>query len=190
MPPVPARISARERRTVAIGVAVSVAALLVAYAVVPFARRWREREEVIASQTERLARLRGLVASQAALAAAVDARSAGLAAGAQRLLEGRTPALAAAALQSALQGYADESQMQVSRLDVAGAPITAAGPLPRIPATMAALGDIYGVVDLLDRVQHGPLALQMGELTVTPNPALRGELLQVTVTLEAAYVGG
>ena len=182
-------ISARERRTVAVGIVVTVVSLIVAYGAVPFVRRWRAREEVIASQTDRLARLRGLVASEDALRAAVGDRRAALDAGPQRLLSGRTPALAAAALQSALQGYADDSQLMVSRLDVAGAPI-AGGTLPRLPATLSAVGDVYGVVDLLDRVRHGPLALEITELTVRPNPALRGDLIQITVALQGAYVGG
>ncbi|MSR36470.1 MAG: hypothetical protein EXR95_07490 [Gemmatimonadetes bacterium] len=183
------RTSPRERRTVALGVAVSAAALLVAYGAAPFVRHWRAREEVIASQTDRLARLRGLVGSEAALRATVEQRSALLAAGRQRLLAGRTPALAGSALQSALQRYADESGMTVSRLDVAGAPMEG-GVLPRLPATVSVVGDLYGLVDLLERVQHGPLALEITELTVRPNPALRGEPLQVTIALRGAFAGG
>jgi hypothetical protein len=188
---VPARrpINTSERRTIALGVLVSVIALVVAYGAVPFVRRWLAREEVIATQAERLARLRGLVASEDALRAALTERRAALDAGPQRLLAGRTPALAAAALQSALQRYADESQLMVSRLDVAGAPV-AGGTLPRLPATLSAVGDVYGVVDLLDRVQHGPLGLEITELTVRPNPALRGDLVQVTIALQGAYLGG
>jgi hypothetical protein len=187
---VPSRppISARERRTVALGVLVSAVALIVAYGAVPFVRHWRAREEVIAAQAERLARVRGLLANEEALRAAVRARSAALETGPQRLLTGRTAALAAASLQSALQHYADESQLMVSRLDVAGAPVTG-GTLPRLPATVSAVGDIYGVVDLLERVQRGPLALEITELTVRPNPALRGDLVQITIALQGAYLG-
>jgi len=36
---------------------------------------------------------------------------------------------------------------------------------------------------------HRPVAVQV-ELTVRPNPALRGDLLQVTLAVEGAYVGG
>jgi hypothetical protein len=186
--PVRRPTSARERRTIALGVLVSAAALVVAYAVVPFARRWREREEVIATQTERLARLRGLVASEERLREAVRERTAALEAGPRRVLSGRTPALAASALQSAIQAYADESQVLVSRLDVAGAPIEG-DPLPRLPATASAVGDVYGIVELLGRLQHGPLALEITELTVRPNPALRGDLIQVTIALQGAYLG-
>ena len=182
-------INARERRTIALGVLVSAVALIVAYGAVPFIRRWRAREDVVATRAEQLARLRGLAGSESALRAAVLGRTADLEAGPSRLLTGRTPAVAAASLQAALQRYADESQLQVSRLDVAGAPVPG-GTLPRLPATLSAVGDVYGVVELLDRVQRGPLALEITELTVRPNPALRGDLVQITVALQGAYLGG
>jgi hypothetical protein len=188
VPPRPP-ISARERRTLALGVVVSAVALIVAYGAVPFVRHWRAREDVIASQGEQLARLRGLTANEEALRAAVRERTAALETGSRRLLTGRTPALAAAALQAALQQYADESRVLVSRMDVAGAPLEG-GTLPRLPATVSAVGDVYGVVELLDRVQRGPLALEIVELTVRPNPALRGDLVQITIALQGAYLGG
>ena len=183
-------LSARERRTVILGAIVSAVALATAYGVVPFVRRWQAREELIASERDRLARLGSLVRHEAELRERVQARSRALDAGSQRLLSGRTPALAASALQSLIQGYADQSQVTVSRLDVAGAPDTTGGPLPAIPATVSAIGDIYGITDMLSLLQHGPRALEIVELMVRPNPALRGELLQMTVTLRGRYVGG
>jgi hypothetical protein len=184
------RISSRERRTIALAAAVSVAALVLAWGILPFARRWQEREHVIAVQLQQLAQMRGLLNSQSRLNELVFARTSSLdAAGRQRLLSARTPALAASALQSTLQRFADESQVTVSRLDVAGAPDTT-GTVPMIPATLSATGDIYGVTDLLARIQHGTLLLEITELQVRPNPALYGELLQMTVTLRGAYLGG
>lgn len=171
-----------------LGLAVSLSALAITYGVIPFARGWLAREEIIASELERLARTRGLVANEAELHELLSARTTGLQAEPQRLLAGRTPALAASALQSLLQDFADQSQVMVSRLDVAGAPDAAEGALPAIPATVSAVGDIYGVTDLLSLIQHGPLLLEITELSVRPNPALRGELLQLTVTVHAAYV--
>ncbi len=182
------RVSARERRTLALGFAVSVAALALAYGVVPFARRWHAREDVIAAETDRLGRLRGLVASEDRLRSAVDEGARSLASGRQRLLAGRTAALAASTLQAAIQQYADQSQVTVSRLDVAGAPDTGAD-LPMIPATVAAIGDIHGIVELLGLLQNGPLSLEISELTVRPNPALRGQPLQMTLVLRGAYIG-
>lgn len=183
-------ISARERRTIAVGALISAAGLLLAYGVMPFARRWQAREEAIAAESERLERLETLIASEAQLRDSTVQKAAAMAAASQRLLSGRTPALAAAALQSALRGYADMSQLTVSQLDVAGAPDTTASALPMIPATLSAVTDIYGVADLLRLVTDGPLALELTSLSIRPNPALRGDLLQLTLGLRAPYLAG
>ena len=184
------QVSPREQRTILIGAAVSLFALTLAYGVIPLARRWQAREEVIATKTEQLARLRGLVSGETQLREAVRLRAHTLQSGQQRLLSGRTPALAASALQSQLQGFANQSRVTVSRLDVAGEPETTGGALPMIPATVSAVGDIYGLTEMLSLIQHGPQLLEIVELTVRPNPALSGELLQMTVSLRAAYIGG
>jgi type II secretion system (T2SS) protein M len=181
--------SARERRTILIGLAVIAAALASVYGIRPLARHWLTRERTIATQQERLARLRGLVSSEARLREIVSERSTVLASGPQRLLSGRTPALAASALQSLIQGFADQSQVTVSRLDVAGAPVAETGSLPMIPANVSAIGDIYGITELLSLLQRGSLLLEITELSVRPNPALRGELLQLNVSLRGAYLG-
>lgn len=182
-------LSRRERRTIVAGLIVSATGLAIAYGVLPFARRWTAREDVIAARSEQLARLQGLIAHEAQLSDAVAGQTAAVARGSQRLLSGRTPALAAATLQSVLQGFADQSQLTVSRLDVAGAPDTTAAAVPMIPATVSAIGDIYGVTSMLSFIQHGPQLLEISELDIRPNPALRGELLQFTIKLHAAYVG-
>jgi hypothetical protein len=181
-------ISARERRTILLGAAVSLLALTLVFAVLPFVRHWRARESVLAAELSRVARLRAIVAAESKLHDAVAARETALESSPQRLIAGRTPALAASALQSLLQDFADQSQITVSRLDVAGAPDSAANALPAIPATVSAIGDIYGITDMLSRLHHGPRLLETVELTIRPNPALRGELLQMTVRLRAPYV--
>jgi hypothetical protein len=183
-------LSARERRTVAFGVAVSVLATMFVYGFLPMGRRWQEREVRIAIESARLGELRGLLASEALLEDAVAERARLLDAEPRRLLAGRTPALAAAGLQSTLQAYADRSFVTVSRLDVAGAPDSAEGTLPVIPATLSAVGDLYGVIDLLTLIQSASLLIEIEELSVRPNPALRGELLQVTLTLRVPYLEG
>jgi len=180
-------LSARERRTIALGAAAVLLALTVVLAVLPFLRHWRAREGVIGAELSRVARLRGLVAAESRLRDAAAARFGALESSPQRLLAGRTPALAASALQSLLQDFADQSQITVSRLDVAGAP-DSTGELPAIPATVSAIGDIYGITDMLSRLHHGPRLLETLELTIRPNPALRGELLQMTVRLRAPFV--
>lgn len=183
-------LSARERRIVRAGAALVLLAAAVVYVALPFARRWSAREAVIASKVERLARMRTLVASEPALRSAVALRESRPAPVGQQLLQGRTPALAASALQSLVQGYADQSRVTVSQLDVAGAPDSSAGALPTVPATLIAVGDIHGVTELLALLQHGARLLEIREVTVTANPSLRAPqpLLQLSVSLRAPYV--
>jgi hypothetical protein len=180
-------ITARERRTIRLGLLVTLVALGLVWGVLPFARRWRAREDVIATESERLARLHGLVANEDSLRVLTLQRAAALEEG-PRLLAGRTPALAASELQSVLQNYANQSLLTVSGLDVTGAPETSEGALTLIPATVSAIGDIHGITDMLTLIQDGPVMLEVSELTVRPNPALRGELLQMTVTLRGAWM--
>jgi len=155
----------------------------------PFARHWRARELVISAEVEHLARLRGLVAAEADLEQAIDMRIDALETGPPRLLDGRTAALAASSLQSLLQDVATRSRVVISRLDVAGAPDTDGAALPTLPATVSAIGDIYGITEMLTLIQHGPRLLEVLELTVRPNPALKGDLLQLTVRLRAGWTG-
>jgi len=50
----------RERRTIATAGAVLLAALLFTYGILPYARRWTAREELIATRAEQVARLKWL----------------------------------------------------------------------------------------------------------------------------------
>ncbi len=167
--------------------------LVIAVAVaLPGARRWSERETLIGTRREELARWRGVAAAESLLSAGVDARSMRMSSFAQRPLGAPSTALVSASLQSLLQRYADESQLTVSELNVAGEQDSLATTLPMLPATLVALGDIYSVADLLTRIQGGSALLDVRALTVQVNPARAstggGELLQVTVLVHAPYV--
>lgn len=176
----------RERRTIAIGIAISAVALFVAFAVMPYARRWTQREELIATGADRIARLRTLIADEPRLRAAVLRQEAG--AGTGRLVSGRTPALAASALQAAIQGYAARSRVSVTRLDLAGTPDSSASPLPSIPASLSAIGDIHGISEFLSLLQYGMPVMEIRELTLVSNSSLRGGLIQLSLTLSAPAV--
>lgn len=180
----------RERRTIAIAAAVLGTAMLFAYGVLPFARRWSAREELIATRAAQVARLRWLAEHESTLresAADRIARATGV--GRPRLLAGRSPALAASALQTLVQGYADEAGITVRELNVAGAPDSNSSGAEAIPATVSAVGDIWGVSDFVSRLQHGTTLIDIREIGVSPNPALRGELLQLSLVLRAPYGG-
>src|SRR5689334_1807878 len=89
-------IQPRERRTIIGAGAVLAAAVLFAYGVLPFVRRWSEREDLIAMRASQVARLRWLTAHEAELRqAATDRLTRAVGVGRPRLLAGRSPALAA-----------------------------------------------------------------------------------------------
>jgi hypothetical protein len=172
----------RERRTIAIGAAVVGLAAIVMLVVVPLGRRWSEREAMISVTRNHLARVVSIVGHEAELAEATRAMEARLDAGGTRLVRATSLPLAAAAVQSMVRDYARASVVTVTRLDAAGEPI-ASGSSVAIPATIAVQGDIYGIADFLRRLQHGPWMLEISDLTVAPNPVLRGNILQVSIGL-------
>lgn len=159
---------------------------------IPIARRWSDRESLIAARRGELSRLRGIEGSESALQRAVEARDARAAEYPQRPVSAATAALAAGVLQGVLQRFADDSQLSVSELNVSGEPDSTAVPLAALPATLIALGDVFGIADLLSRVQNSNTLLEVRELTVQVNPSRRadggGELLQLTLTVRAPFV--
>lgn len=179
---------ARERRTIAWGGAVLVAAWLISVVVVPAATRWRDREAMIDALRRERAQLVSLGAHADTLRGEASARAAAVEALPVRLVRGRTAALAASSLQELLQQYASASRVSVTRLDVASAAdADSAGP-PSIPATISAVSDVYGLADFLSRVEHGSRLLEVRELSVSANSALRGELLQMSLVVRAPFV--
>ena len=180
----------RERRTIRIASVVVGAAMLFAYGILPYARRWSAREDLIAMRAEQVARLRWLVEHEPELRKTTAERIARSGTGSRpQLLAGRSPALAASALQTLVQGYADEAGITVRELDVAGAPDSSSASNETIPATISAIGDIWGVSSFVSRLQHGSTLIDIREIGVSPNPALRGELLQLSLVLRAPYGG-
>jgi hypothetical protein len=183
-------IEPRERRTIAIAASVLAAALIVVYGILPFARRWSAREELIAIRASQIARLEWLAKHESQLQSAAALRIANVGSVERpRTLSARSTALAASALQTLVQGYADEAGVTVRELNVAGAP-DSVSTSQAIPATVSAVSDIFGLSSFLSRVQNGTTLIDIREITISPNPALRGELLQFSVVLRAPYAGG
>ena len=172
----------------AIGAAVGIAALVVAFVLLPTAGRWRDREMAIGALRRQAAQLRSLGMREQQLVAETRARETGVEALPVRLLRGRSVALVASNLQALLQDYASASRVSVSKLDVVSASDSASNAIAEIPATISAVSDIYGLADFLARLEHGRRLLTISELVVTANSALRGELLQISVAVRAPYV--
>lgn len=179
-------IEPRERRTLGIAAVVTIAALVTAYAVLPYARRWTAREESIAAKREQLARLHWLARNEARLTRTADERERALEAAPRRLIVGESASLASAELQRALLEMAEASQLQVQQVDVADA----AGDAPsdaHIRARFAAVGDVVGLADFLERLTRGATYAELYELDVQPNAA-RGELLTIALSVRAPFV--
>jgi hypothetical protein len=160
------RLSRRERVVVPAGLAVSLAVIGVTQVVLPFADHWAARERSYAASRDQWARLQALVLSEGRLRQALE-----LERNAQRnmgdvLAMGTSPALAASGLQALLRRYAEESMLQLDRVDVAGRPKADRRGLVEIPVTLQGQGDIYGLVDFIFRVQHGERLLVIDELLV------------------------
>jgi len=178
-------IEPRERRTIVVGATVVGVTAVFVLGVLPLARRWSEREALIAATRERLARVESIVGRESELADATRAIEARLDAGATRLVRARTVSLAASSVQALVRDYARASVVTVTRLDAAGAPLSIGGTSVALPATISAQGDIYGVADFLRRLQNGPWLVELTDFAIAPNPVLRGNILQVSIGLRA-----
>lgn len=181
------RLEPREQRTIAIGTTVVAMAALVMLVLVPFGRRWTEREALIAVTRNHLARVQSITGHEMELAESTRAVEARLDVGGTRLVRARSFPLAASAVQSMVRDYASASDVTVTRLDAAGQPIASSSSVA-IPATIAAQGDIYGIADFLRRLQNGPWLLDITDFSIAPNPVLRGNILQVSIGMRAPIV--
>ena len=185
------RLNPRERRVVAAGAAVSAAALFVVLLVLPFAHRWVTREAAITASREQWTRLQLLVSGESPLRRALDTLRLSQQSVRARLLAGTTPAVAASNLQVLLQRYADESSVQLDRVDAVGEPEASreGGGLLTIPVRLQVHGDVYGLVDFLYRLQHGEKLLVTDELGVNAGleSTLGSQSLTWSVRLHGLY---
>lgn len=178
------RLEPRERRTILAGTIVVAATAVMMLVILPLGRRWNEREALIDARRAHLARVASLDGREAELSAASRALDGRLQANGTRIVRARSAPLAASAVQSMVREYANGSAVTVTRLDAAGEPVPT-GSGVAIPATISAQGDIYGIADFLRRLQHGSWLVEITDLTITPNPVLRGNILQVSIGLRA-----
>jgi hypothetical protein len=195
-------LSLRERRVIIGGTAILAVALVFTYAVMPFARHWREREGQDRSARTRVAYLGNLVertdaleaeatrcGARAVIAAQARAACAVIDAGGQRIAD--VPA-GSGRCQSrrghASRGVADDSSAVTWQpgAPAAGSKDRAPGGT-RVPATLSAYGDISGAATLLNTLMTGPRVLLLDRLTLTRNAALAGapDVVQLTMTLRA-----
>jgi general secretion pathway protein M len=151
-----------------------------------FGSRWRERETRIATRRNQLATMRALSRAEPTLRQAV-ARTAGTA-GNTQLLDGRTQALASAALQEILQRLAEDSGVTITSLEVGGVDSTASADMTMLPASITAIANIRALGELLRRLRDGPPVLEVTALSVVQNAVFKGGLLQIGLTVRAPWV--
>lgn len=177
----------RETRTVLVGASVLLAAFALTYVILPFARRWQTREAEIATARVSVADLRSVARNAGAVDSATRFYEAALQQHGRVAVRSFSATLAASALQSYVQGAADDSRLVVTRLDVTP---TAGANASALPATLAAYGDIHGLGQFLWIVERGPRVVYVDRMTVQMNSALRGapDVLQMTFTLRAPVV--
>jgi hypothetical protein len=167
------------------GAAIVALALTVTLVVLPALDRWTAREAALAANLERYDRLRAMVSGEPALRRALGERRRDQAGTMRLLLAGATPALAASNLQALLQQYAEESLVQLNRMDVAGAPKAHGPGLVAVPIVLQGQGDVYGLVDFLYRVQHGQRLLVIEDIAVNTRSSYLREDQSLTWSLRA-----
>jgi hypothetical protein len=186
------RLSARERRVVIGGAAVSAAALALVLIVLPFLDRWTSREAAIDARREQLGRLESLLRGEQTIRRALELQQRAQAPLRSRLITGATPAVAASALQVLVQGYGDRSQVTLDRIDVVAQPRPGEEGLSDIPVQLSGQADIYGLADMLSSLQHGEKLLVIDEVRVTADANAGGQdragLLAWSVRLHGPYL--
>jgi hypothetical protein len=162
------------------GALVSAAALGAVLIVVPCAQHWMAREAAFASSRDQWVRLEALTTNADRLREVVREQRRALSHDESQLVTGTTVGLAASTLQELVQRYAQESGVQLDRVDAAGEPSPERAGLVALPLQLQARGDIYGLVAFLSRVQQGEKLLVVDELTL--NGGFDGVMTQESAT--------
>lgn len=177
----------RERLVVVAGVTIALIAIAATLFVVPFYRTWSDREAQISASQERLARIRGLIRQQNALSrTAGGMESSSTLSG--RLISARTLPLAASDLQRVMRMYAERSRISIDRLEFFQSEDSSALSGSEIPLTISAVGDIYGISDFLNALRSGSPVVEIREMNLISNSALKDGLIQFSATLRAPVV--
>ncbi|MBA3466677.1 MAG: hypothetical protein H0T21_04655 [Gemmatimonadaceae bacterium] len=181
------RLNTREKRVILVASAIAALALSVAFVLSPFYRKWNLQEAQINASSDRLFRLRRLIEDQDALYRTLSGmeRSSGVNG---RLVSARTVSLASSELQRVMQMYAEQSKVSIDRLEFSAAADSAGDASSGIPLTISAVGDIYGITGFLSALRSGTPVVEVRELTLVSNSALRDGLIQFSASLLAPVV--
>ena len=181
-------LSARDRRTLAMGAGAITALLSVARGL-PALRSWNAAQRSYASQTAR--ELRALQEGMAALPALRDslaARRRRLSALDSEMLAGASIAELSAAVATRIEAMADEHSLKVTALQLRSDSVPIDG-LARAHVRLTAVADVEGFAGFLRGIEGGAAPLVVEELGVSqPDPAadsLKPEMLRVDLLVAA-----
>jgi hypothetical protein len=182
-----ARLSPRDRRTLALGAAVMLAAWL-ALRVVPAAvraeRAASDRADLAATTLERA---RQALAAAPLVRESLAVRASRLVALAPRLVAGTTPAEAAAELSSLVSAVAARRRVRMVQQDAR--PDTTRSLFTRLSLQAEVEGDVAGITGWLADLEEGPTLVRIRSLTISASqptaPSGQAEQLRARVVLEA-----
>jgi hypothetical protein len=188
-------VTARERRTVRLGLLATALILLYVLALDPYLTARAKTRDLIEKQQAQLTRQVALDRSLPIYRRRLQAAQATWDTEVQpRLLAGDVPAVAASTLSNEVRRIAAQSFLDVERENVLAA--AEKDGLTAIPVQFSLRGDIYGLRDFLAALESTRTFLNLRELRVT---AITGGFnqvlpvtaapLQITVTVEG-YLGG
>jgi len=165
------RMSARDRRALAIGAA-AIVALTVLGRGLPALLSWeREMATVAEERGAELARAHVQIARAEIFQDSARAHGARIVALAPLLLGGDSPATASATLAGIVSGAAARANVRVGALQL-HADTATRGAFVRVGVRGEVTGDIAGVMAMLASLEHGPTMLAIRELSITqPEPA-------------------
>ena len=181
-------ISPRDRRTLAFGL-VTMAILILLARGIPALRRWTAEAHIAASrQRAELGRVRQLRALLPAMRDSARARRVQFEAVDSILVDGDSPASAAAELAAIVGEAADSARVQIGTVQVRHDSV-ARGGFARVSVRATLTGDVNGLLFLLSDLESGALLLRVRELSVSqPEPAApdeRVEMLRGEIVVEA-----
>lgn len=180
-------LNTREKRVILVAGVIAALALLVAFGLTPFYRSWIRQEAQIDASSERLFRLRKLIGEQDTLARTLSAMEQTSGENG-RLVSARTVSLASSELQRVMQMYAEQSKVSIDRLEFAAPGDSSGDTSTGIPLTISAVGDIYGITSFLAALRTGTPVVEVREVTLVSNSALRDGLIQFSASLLAPVV--
>jgi hypothetical protein len=176
------RLSARDRRALALGAWIAVPALLVALVLRPALAQLSDLRDTLAAERLLLARERAALAE--ARAQRLDTERERPVA--ERLFSGRDDVIATAALASYVGDLAEAQDVWVQSATTLDADRDASG-VRQLRVSMRAEGDVTGVVRLLDALERGRFLVRVDNLEIAVTPAERSgdgsEPLVVRATL-------